>query len=503
MNIVLVFSSFSPYHHARALALRRACGEKGYRLIIAAMTAPSLSHQWTPDTDSDLHVLCSSGSDGNVSLRELLCAWMRFLKVHRPAVVVIAGYWPFSITLLSLVAIAKGIPRILMTESHAATAKETGFAAFAKRLLVSSYSAALVGGKPHAEYLLSLGFSSARIRDGYDCVENDFFAKEAAVIRGQADKFRDRYRLPENFFLSVARLVPKKNIGTLITAYVEYCSRVCEKALDLVIVGDGELAAELRQQCAALGHPVRDASHEKFTAETPPLSLVGPLEKPKVHFYGARRINELPAFFALARAFVLPSIEEEWGLVVNEAMASGCPVIVSERAGCAQDLLPEVFAGESQSYCSGQQVKLRSSGVLFDPERVEDLVHALKMMTFARELRESMVANAGSVVERYSPRHFAENVLELAELVTDDVTRLSPTSGIVNKGPAIASSISPANKGVGRGVLERLRGLAGGFGRSIARWRSRNVRGVSCATFAGGRARQQPLHQRPDAWSSR
>src|SRR4029077_11155261 len=163
------------------------------------------------------------------------------------------------------------------------------------------------------------------------------------------------------------------------------------------IVGDGELAAKLRQHCAALGHPVRDVSHDDFTSETLPLSLVGPTQKPKVHFYGPRKINELPTFFALAHAFVLPSIEEEWGLVVNEAMASGCPVIVSERAGCARDLLPEVFAGESLSYCLAQRVKLRSSGVLIDPERVEDLVHALKMMTFSREPRESMAASAERV----------------------------------------------------------------------------------------------------------
>jgi glycosyltransferase involved in cell wall biosynthesis len=388
------------------------------------MTAPSLGHQWTADTDIDVHVLCSSGSDGNVSLKELLFAWIRFLKVHCPAVVVIAGYWPFSITLLSLVAIAKGIPRILMTESHAATAKGIGFAAFAKRFFVSSFSAALVGGKVHAEYLLSLGFNSARIRDGYDCVENDFFAKEAAVIRSEADKFRHRYRLPENFFLSVARLVPKKNIEALITAYARYCNRVCDKAFDLVIVGDGELAARLRQQCATLGQRVRDVSRENFSAERPPLPLAGPREKPKVHFYGSRKINELPTFFALARAFVLPSVDEEWGLVVNEAMASSCPVIVSERAGCAQDLLPEVFAVGSQGCCSAQPVKLRSSGILFDPERVGDLVHALEMMTFSCELRQSMAINAGKAVERYSPRRFAEHALQLAELVTEDMARL-------------------------------------------------------------------------------
>jgi glycosyltransferase involved in cell wall biosynthesis len=315
-----------------------------------------------------------------------------------------------------------------MTESHAATVKRTGVPAFAKRLFVSSFSAALVGGKVHTEYLLSLGFNSARIRDGYDCVDNDFFAKQAVVIRREADRFRDRYRLPEDFFLSVGRLVAKKNIGGLITAYIEYCSRVCEKALDLVIVGDGELAGKLREQCAALGQPVRDVSHENFTAETaetPPLPPVGPSRKPKVHFYGSRKINELPTFFALARAFVLPSIEEEWGLVVNEAMASGCPVVVSERAGCAQDLLSEDFAGDSEGYCSAQHVKLCSSGVLFDPQRVENLVHALKTMTFCHQLRESMARNARIVVERYSPRRFAEHTLQLAELVIDNVASIS------------------------------------------------------------------------------
>jgi glycosyltransferase involved in cell wall biosynthesis len=306
-----------------------------------------------------------------------------------------------------------------MTESHAATAKRTGFGALVKRLVISSFSAALVGGKSHREYLTSLGFDPEWIRDGYDCVDNEFFAKEAKAIRSEAKKFHDSYGLPQNFFLIVARLVPKKNIGTLVTAYVQYCNRVHEKTFDLVIVGDGELAGNLRQQCAALGRPVRDVSGESFVIGAPPPPPVVSPQKPTVHFYGSRRITELPAFFALARAFVLPSLEEEWGLVVNEAMASDCPVIVSERAGCVQDLLPKPFTGERPDYCSIQPDKIRSTGIVIDPERSDDLVDALELMTSSHQLRISMASNARIVVQQYSPRRFAEHTLQLAELVSD------------------------------------------------------------------------------------
>jgi 1,2-diacylglycerol 3-alpha-glucosyltransferase len=414
MNIALVFSSFSPYHHARALALSRACQKKGFHLVVAAMTAPALSHQWTPKTDLSINVLCKRGSDGDVSLAEVLFAWTRFLTKYRPAVVLVAGYWPASIALLSLVALARRIPRILMTESHAATAKQTGLAALAKRLIVRSFSAAIVGGKPHAEYLMSLGFDPTYIRDGYDCVDNEYLEGEAAAVRASSLEFRSRYGLPNDFFLTVARLVPKKNIGTLINAYSQYCDQVPENAFELVIVGEGELASTLRAQCASLGHPIRDVSLRHFAAESAAPEPIEISDKPTIHFYGSRKINEIPIFFALARAFVLPSIEEEWGLVVNEAMASGCPVILSERAGCAPDLVPIVGNHD----CPRTQAsKLCSSGLLVDPTSSEDLIHALRLMTFSQELRGSLAVNAQGIVKQYSPRRFADHAIQLIELL--------------------------------------------------------------------------------------
>jgi len=416
MNIVLIFSSFSPYHHARAAALRQLCQNKGHHLIIAAITAPSLSHQWTPENDLKIHVLCEKGSDGDVSLVEIACSWVRFLRVHRPDVVVIAGYWPLSIALLGLVPLTKRIPRILMTESHANTAKRTGFAALAKKALIRSFSAALVGGKLHKEFLVSLGFTPTRIRDGYDCVDNGFFATQAMTARSQTDNFRARYRLPRNYFLSIGRLVPKKNINTLISSYAIYRNRLLEKSIDLVIVGDGEVSGKIREQCAALHLPIREASSEDLSKL--PEYEVKTSANPTVHFYGSRKNHELPVFLALAHAFVLPSIEEEWGLVVNEAMAGGCPVIVSERAGCAQDLLSESYLDMKQFDCSSAGLDVRKGGIIFNPTDHQGLATALEMMTSCLKLRDAMARDAQNAVQIYTPQRFADHILQLAALVT-------------------------------------------------------------------------------------
>ena len=87
----------------------------------------------------------------------------------------------------------------------------------------------------------------------------------------------------------------------------------------LVLVGDGDLRPELERR----SQPIND--HLKFT--------------------GFRNQSELPAFFDLCDLFVLPSEDEPWGLVVNEVMSVGRAVIVSDRVGCAPDLVKDGVNG--------------------------------------------------------------------------------------------------------------------------------------------------------------
>jgi glycosyltransferase involved in cell wall biosynthesis len=170
-----------------------------------------------------------------------------------------------------------------------------------------------------------------------------------------------------------------------------------------------------------------------------------------VFFYGFRQIEENPVFYALAEAFVLPSLKEEWGLVVNEAMAAGLPVIVSRTAGCAEDLLPEATAsrrmehgawsmesGEnagSLNVASGpspairptvqpssiNSLEERSNGFVFDPSSVDALSEALRRIADPLNPQRSTLNAAAmgrrslEIVAKFSCENFAKHALRAAE----------------------------------------------------------------------------------------
>ena len=100
-------------------------------------------------------------------------------------------------------------------------------------------------------------------------------------------------------------------------------------------------------------------------------------------------------FYGLADAFILPSIKEEWGLVVNEAMASGLPVIVSKTAGCAEDLLDAVKPDDAPPGTGSQLARMglkdcvRANGLVFDPNSSEELAQALLLLESSAELRKT------------------------------------------------------------------------------------------------------------------
>jgi glycosyltransferase involved in cell wall biosynthesis len=125
------------------------------------------------------------------------------------------------------------------------------------------------------------------------------------------------------FFLASARFVEKKNLPALLDAYAVYrdqCSSPAD-AWPLVLLGDGPLRPSLAERRRSLG--LEDT----------------------VHMPGFVQYAQLPDYYAAAGAFVHASTTEQWGLVVNEAMASGMPVGVSRRCGCAEMLVADGVNG--------------------------------------------------------------------------------------------------------------------------------------------------------------
>src|SRR6266480_563793 len=117
-----------------------------------------------------------------------------------------------------------------------------------------------------------------------------------------------------------------------------------------------------------------------------------------VHLPGFEPYGELPVYYALANAFVHASTTEQWGLVVNEAIASSLPVIVSERCGC----VPELVQG---------------NGFTFDPTNEHELTaRLLEMASLSDEDRKQLGDNSYRIAANFAPERFGEGLERAASV---------------------------------------------------------------------------------------
>jgi 1,2-diacylglycerol 3-alpha-glucosyltransferase len=412
----VLWSQYGPYHFARVAALKSHADEQTiHALEIASRTS---DYQWS-----------RSGARVNLitlfpgAVVERLSFWRVFLRTRRSFaqlkldVCFLPSYSPKQPLAALLAAKSLGIRTVMMTESHMGTRKSRALGTWFKRRLVSMFDSALVGGNPQRSYVESLGLPEKNIFLGYDVVDNDYFSQRADEVRSQAAEFRAKYDLPQRYFLSLGRFVAKKNLKTLIRAYRRFLDTAHDAKTHLVMVGSGEEETNLRMLCDELRLHVYNKMTNKIDIRE---SCTGN-SKPGVHFYGFRQIEENPIFYALADAFILPSSLEEWGLVVNEAMSCGLPVVVSERAGCAEDLLPPLAAAASGNGAGAARANrhLRQNGFTFDPKSVESLTDALLALDADPELRLRMGAASRAIVAEYSCDKFARSALLAAQTALD------------------------------------------------------------------------------------
>jgi len=435
MDIGVVWAQFGPYHFARAAALKKLAGRtRVHALELADRTA---GYQWKRSEGAlELITLCPGSEAEKLAFRQVFLRARKAFAELKLGVCILPSYAPKQSLAALLAARSLGIRTVMMNETHQGTARACGLAKLVKRQLVSMFDAALVGGAPQRRYFASLGLPVERIFAAYDAVDNDYFAQRAEEIRGQSSKFRDRYSLPEHYFLSLGRFVAKKNLSTLIKAYRLFLDSSQLKETHLVLVGSGEEGTRLRWLCHHLKLPLYDKTkvgprHTSDDGKGPfaqPAAVTGTgsvaaqSKVPGVHFYGFRQIEENPVFYAFADAFILPSLWEEWGLVVNEAMASGLPVVVSETAGCAEDLLegglpPNCASTTSLSQARDLQIehRIRENGLVFDPKATGELSRILLFLESSPRLRAIMGGESRRIVSKFSCEKFGENALHAAQ----------------------------------------------------------------------------------------
>jgi glycosyltransferase involved in cell wall biosynthesis len=231
---------------------------------------------------------------------------------------------------------------------------------FLKTRFLRACDAFVVPGKSSVEYLMNYGVPEEMIFAAPNAVDTQLFARRAEAIRSDDATHREALRLPARFFLFAGRLVPEKGIFDLLRAYGALPSEL-RKKMGLVFVGDGPARSALLHSAAA----------------TDPGS---------VQVVGFAQREHLAAYYALADVFVFPTHTDPWGLVVNEAMACGLPVISSGAAGCAADLVESGWNGRVVS-----------------PGDVEQLAAAMAELAGDNELRSLMGQRSRERIELYSP----------------------------------------------------------------------------------------------------
>jgi glycosyltransferase involved in cell wall biosynthesis len=171
-------------------------------------------------------------------------------------------------------------------------------------------------------------------------------------------------------------LVPEKGIFDLLEAYAKLESDL-RSEVGLVFAGDGISKEELVQQAKRISPGA-------------------------ICFPGFAQREDLAGLYALAETLVLPTHSDPWGLVVNEAMACGLPIVVSSVAGCSADLVGDGW-----------------NGYVVPPRDSEKLSVAIDSLLRQPELKQTMSAHSLERIRKYSPEACADGLAAAAISATE------------------------------------------------------------------------------------
>jgi glycosyltransferase involved in cell wall biosynthesis len=341
-----------PYHDARFSSAARQVD-----LIVIELFPESQA--WSDDVVRAFHHLSFAKSDVAGKREE---TWKRLeaeLARLSPDIVAIQGWSDPAAIRTANWAIQNRAKIVIFSESNSYDHPRYAASEWIKARVLAVCDAALVGGRDHADYLVELGFDKDRIAFGYNAIDNSHFAPTSK----EDARCRESRSLP--YFLVSSRLVENKNIERIIRAYAGYRSAAKSAPWDLLVIGTGELEHHLRNVIAGFG-----------------------LDE-HVQLKGFRKYHELPAIYHCAGALVHASTWEPWGLVVNEAMAAGLPVIVSNTTGSRRELVQD-----------------RINGFTFDPLDTEALTRHMLAIADGTVDRHTFGRKSQSIIADFGPERF-------------------------------------------------------------------------------------------------
>lgn len=320
-NVLLIWDRAGHYHLARWKALGERLGKDNAHL--ANLGGADSLYQWESGSGECFHQLSSKPVE-SFDLFGRIRAFRFLLKKHTFTHIAIPGYGRLEYLFFLLISRLMHKKVILFAESwYRGNPILEGIKSWFLKWSVDGFFVSGERAKTHFSKNLKVPLSKIYI--GYSVVDNDHFRKPQSSPNSQP------------YLLSVARYSPEKNLRFLIDAFKK--SHYFQSH-QLILIGDGPERSELENYIE------KDSDRIKLT--------------------GWKSYEELPGWYQHADCFILPSTFEPWGLVVNEALASGTATLVSSVCGCIPDLINQNHS-------------------IFDPKNDTDLINHLNSVQITKK----------------------------------------------------------------------------------------------------------------------
>jgi glycosyltransferase involved in cell wall biosynthesis len=218
-------------------------------------------------------------------------------------------------------------------------------------------------GTASEEYMRLLGVRK-KIEHFYNTVDVDHFLLHGnlSLTEERIEKDKIGVKHDSRVIIFSGRLVQIKCVDLLIKAFLQVSERFPN--IELLIVGYGPEERRLKKMAGG---------------------------NSCIHFFGYRGIDEIPGIYGISDILVLPSISEPWGLVVNEAMACGCAIVVSDRCGCSKDLIQD-------------------NGIVVEGGKLYLLVEALEQLLSSESELEGMKAKSIEIIRDFKPQSLVKQI---------------------------------------------------------------------------------------------
>jgi glycosyltransferase involved in cell wall biosynthesis len=347
--------------------------KKRDELLVVQIASIEKSRVELGDNDTIFHQypyhLIHDGILEDVSLTQRVLGILNQIKTFKPDVVNLTGYYDVASWIVLFYCKIKGIKTVLSNESTEGDHTRNSIKELFKSLIIKQFDGYFNFGTLSKNYLLTLGAKPEKMLVSRNCVDNELLKKTYSESILSRSERQIALNLSKNNFIFVGRLIEFKNLFFLLECFAD-AQKQSENDSGLIILGDGKLKENLQ-------------------------NFVKKQNIKNVSFQNGVSWQKVPEYLALSDVFVLPSYSEPWGLVANEAMACGMPVLVSEKCGCAVDL-----------------VQNDKNGFTFSPYDKNQLTSLL--LKFMNNELDSLKMGEISeqIIKDYSPQNVAKEMYE-------------------------------------------------------------------------------------------